>query len=75
MANLAYELLNEGMLTDEPDIYYNIRDLEADKINLCFILGHSGSGKTTMAKKLKGDKVDINPLDALTCSYRVTNIE
>ena len=38
MANLAYELLNEGMLTDEPDIYYNIRDLEADKINLCFIL-------------------------------------
>lgn len=75
MANLAYELLNEGLLTDEPDIYYNIKDLEADKINLCFILGHSGSGKTTMAKKLKGDKVDINPLDALTCSYRVTNIE
>ena len=27
MANLAYELLNEGILTDEPDIYYNIREL------------------------------------------------
>ena len=32
MANLAYELLNEGILIDEPDIYYNIRDIKTYKI-------------------------------------------
>ena len=41
--------LNEKYLFNEPDIYYNRDKFESGEINLCFITGQSGGGKSTMA--------------------------
>ena len=42
----------EGVVFNEKDIYYNRDKFEKGETNLCFITGHSGSGKSTMAKGL-----------------------
>lgn len=45
-------LLNEKYIFNEPDIYYNKDKFESGEINLCFITGQSGSGKSTMSRKI-----------------------
>lgn len=47
-----YGSINEGYIKNEPDIYYNKEKFDSGEINLCFITGHSGSGKSTMARNL-----------------------
>lgn len=62
--------VEEGYIKSEKDIYYNKDKFDSGMINLCFILGHSGSGKTTMAfdhTKGNEDKVDMYCLDDLFC--------
>ena len=54
--------LNEKYLFNEPDIYYNRDKFESGEINLCFITGQSGSGKSTMAR-------------SMSSKYNVTKIE
>lgn len=46
------EIINENFLFSKKDYYYNFEDWVNDKTNLLFILGLSGSGKTTISKKL-----------------------
>ena len=59
--------LNESILFNEKDIYYNKDKFDSGEINLCFITGHSGSGKSTMARNMQKDNIDHYELDDLQC--------
>ena len=58
---------NESYIINEKDIYYNKDKFDSGEINLCFITGHSGSGKSTMGKKLEDKGVEWIQLDDLQC--------
>ena len=58
------EEIEEKMLVDSEDIYYNKDKFDSGEINLCFIVGHSGSGKSTMARGMAdGNKIEYYELD------------
>ena len=59
------QLLTEKFVYSEPDLYYNEDSFNNGDTNLCFILGHSGSGKSMMARTLEGDDIDHIELDDL----------
>ncbi len=59
------ELPSEKYAVSEPDLYYNAERFNSGKTNICFILGHSGSGKSKMARALEGDDIDHIELDDL----------
>ena len=65
-ANESVENINEAILKDEPDIYYNKDKFDSDEINLCFITGFSGSGKSTMAQGMESKNIEIYELDDVT---------
>lgn len=44
------EYFTEGLINSERDIFYNRKKYEEGEINICFILGYSGSGKSTISK-------------------------
>jgi uridine kinase len=58
--SIVESAITEGRLIDKKDIYYNKQAFDDGRINLCFITGHSGSGKTTMAKNMPGDMVELD---------------
>lgn len=55
--------IEEGFIINEKDIYYNKDKFDSGEINLCFITGHSGSGKSTMARNISGNKIEHYELD------------
>ena len=55
----------EKYVVTEPDIYYKEESFNSGETNICFVLGHSGSGKSMMAKTLEGDDIDHIELDDL----------
>ncbi len=57
--------LGDKYVVSEPDLYYKEESFNAGDTNLCFILGHSGSGKSQMARTLEGDDIDHIELDDL----------
>ena len=59
------QLPNETYVISEPDLYYNEDRFNAGETNICFILGHSGSGKSMMARTLEEDNIDHIELDDL----------
>ena len=59
------ELAGSKYTVTEPDLYYKEDCFNAGDTNLCFILGHSGSGKSWMASALEGDDIDHIELDDL----------
>ncbi len=59
------QLPEETFVVSEPDLYYREDDFNAGELNICFILGHSGSGKSRMAGTLVGDDIDHIELDDL----------
>ena len=59
------ELPKDKYLHTEPDLYYKEESFNAGDTNICFILGHSGSGKSMMARMLEGDDIDHIELDDL----------
>ena len=66
--NGSYEgrqLPNEKYMRSEPDLYYKEESFNSGETNICFILGHSGSGKSMMARTLEGDDIDHIELDDL----------
>ena len=58
-------LPNEKYVISEPDLYYKEESFNSGNTNICFILGHSGSGKSMMARALEGDDIDHIELDDL----------
>ena len=59
------QLPNEKYVHTEPDLYYKEESFNSGNTNICFILGHSGSGKSRMARTLEGDEIDHIELDDL----------
>lgn len=57
------EYLEERYIGKMNDIYYNKDKFDSGEINLCFITGHSGSGKSTMARSMKKDNIEVYELD------------
>ena len=45
--------IEEGYIFNDKDIYYNKDKFDSGEINLCFITGLSGSGKSTMGRGMK----------------------
>lgn len=58
-------VLNESILINEKDIYYNKDKFYSGEINLCFITGLSGSGKSTMGRDMQSHGVENYELDDL----------
>ena len=56
---------SEKYAVSEPDLYYKEDSFNSGETNICFILGHSGSGKSMMARTLEGDDIDHIELDDL----------
>ena len=53
-SNYAENAIQEGYIKDEPDLYWKRKEFNEGKINLCFITGLSGSGKSTMGADMAG---------------------
>ena len=58
-------LPKDALVISEPDLYYKEESFNKGNTNLCFILGHSGSGKSRMASTLEGGNIDHIELDDL----------
>ena len=68
------EMMTEGYLLNRKDIYYNKDKFDSGEINLCFITGHSGSGKTTMGRYMQNKKnVETYGLDDLIANYNFSD--
>lgn len=52
--------LLENNLFNSKDIYYNKDKFDSGEINLCFITGHGGSGKSTMGKGMNADHYELD---------------
>lgn len=59
------QLPKDKYIVSEPDLYYREDSFNSGDTNICFILGHSGSGKSMMARTLEGDEIDHIELDDL----------
>ena len=59
------QMSGEAYVLSEPDLYYREESFNSGDTNICFILGHSGSGKSQMARTLEGDHIDHIELDDL----------
>lgn len=59
----SMEYLEEAYLLNTDDIYYNKNKFDSGEINLCFITGHSGSGKSTMARNMAKNNIEHYELD------------
>lgn len=53
----------EGYLKSDEDIYYNKNKFDSGEINLCFITGLSGSGKSTMGRGMSSKDVEHYEID------------
>ena len=65
--NESAKLIEEKYIMNEDDIYYNKDKFDSGEINLCFITGHSGSGKSTMGRNMQSDNIEHYELDDLQC--------
>lgn len=60
-------VLSESILINEDDIYYNKNKFDSGEINLCFITGLSGSGKSTMGRDMQSHSIEHYEMDDLQC--------
>lgn len=65
--NKLFDSVQENVLINAPDIYYNKDKFDSGEINLCFITGHSGSGKSTMGRDMQKQNIEHYELDDLQC--------
>lgn len=71
--DLIGEEFFEGYVVSKKDIYYNKDKFDSGEINLCFITGLSGSGKSTMAHKNENDIVEAYELDHVVENWNFSN--
>lgn len=71
-------ILQERRYINTEDIYYNKDKFDSGEINLCFVTGHSGSGKSTMARNMSGNKAEHYELDDVLSNklcYSMANLK
>ena len=61
------QVINENIFLNDDDLYYNKDKFDSGEINLCFITGLSGSGKSTMGMHMRDKTVEHYELDDLLC--------
>lgn len=61
--------IEEGFLKSDKDIYYNKDKFDSGEINLCFITGLSGSGKSTMGRNMSSKNIEHYEMDDIICNY------
>lgn len=73
--NFYMNKINENILFDESDIYYNKDKFDSGETNLCFITGHSGSGKTTMGNDIINNNkhIEVYSLDDIIDNYNFSD--
>ena len=59
--------MNETFFISEPDLYYNKKAFDEGDINLCFVIGYSGSGKSVLTREYEGSNIEKVSLDDLVC--------
>lgn len=59
--------VNETFLISEPDLYYNKKAFDDGSVNLCFVIGYSGSGKSVLTKEYEGKEIEKVSLDDIVC--------
>ena len=67
------ESIQESKVFNKEDIYYNKDKFDSGEINLCFITGHSGSGKSTMAHGMEGSKIEAYELDDVIFNWNFSD--
>ena len=67
------EVVKEGAIVNDKDIYYNKAKFDAGEINVCFITGLSGSGKSTLANKMEKNGIEKYELDDVLANYNFTD--
>ena len=60
--------IEEGFLKSDKDIYYNKDKFDSGEINLCFITGLSGSGKSTMGRNMSSKNIEHYEMDDIICN-------
>lgn len=63
----------ESAIINKEDIYYNKDKFDNGIINLCFVTGLSGSGKSTMSHKMESTKIEVYELDDLLSNYNFSD--
>ena len=58
----------EGYIKDTKDIYYNKDKFDSGEVNLCFITGLSGSGKSTMGRSMSSKNIEHYEMDDVICN-------
>lgn len=70
MSQIYGDLLNESYIFSKKDIYYNKDAFNKGDVNLCVIIGHSGSGKSTMGNAIATKEVEHTDIDDVIDNYR-----
>ena len=60
--------VNETVFISEPDLYYNKKAFDDGTVNLCFVIGYSGSGKSVLTQEYEGEGIEKVSLDDLVCA-------
>ena len=66
----ALDLFFESFVRNESDVYYNKDKFDNKEINICFITGLSGSGKSTMAKNMSNKNIEHYELDDVLFNFK-----
>ena len=60
--------IEEGYFKSDKDIYYNKDKFDSGEINICFITGLSGSGKSTMGRNMSSKNIEHYEMDDVICN-------
>ena len=63
----APTLISESFVVSEPDLYYNKDAFDSGDVNLCFVIGYSGSGKSVLTREYQGEGIEKVELDDIVC--------
>ena len=67
------DIITENKIINDKDIYYNKDKFDSGEINLCFITGHSGSGKSTMGRDMESDRIEHYDLDDVISNWNFSD--
>lgn len=67
------DIITENKIINDKDIYYNKDKFDSGEINLCFITGHSGSGKSSMGRDMESNRIEHYDLDDVISNWNFSD--